>query len=94
MRRCCWRIFPGRNAGASLKPNLCSHRARHQLIFPGRNAGASLKHGPRIPGYPGQLVIFPGRNAGASLKLFKRGAAFTICGIFPGRNAGASLKRH
>ncbi len=36
-------IFPGRNAGASLKQHVLFRYHDHCRIFPGRNAGASLK---------------------------------------------------
>ncbi len=38
------RIFPGRNAGASLKhATMVQAGIGFNIIFPGRNAGASLK---------------------------------------------------
>jgi len=66
-------IFPGRNAGASLKPHAANHRGTApRLIFPGRNAGASLKHVVQFQ--KGERCgIFPGRNAGASLEYPGRG---------------------
>ena len=63
-------VFPGRNAGASLKhAGRGFLMERHGLVFPGRNAGASLKRVEVGVGRRAITVVFPGRNAGASLKL-------------------------
>ena len=36
-------VFPGSNAGASLKPIDPRETDRRRVVFPGSNAGASLK---------------------------------------------------
>ena len=36
-------VFPGRNAGASLKRSAKTGEVISSIVFPGRNAGASLK---------------------------------------------------
>ena len=87
-------IFPGRNAGASLKPHHAHKVRMHPGIFPGGNAGASLKREGRRNDPRALPQIFPGRNAGASLKRHacrSRDPQQRV--IFPSRNAGASLKR-
>ncbi len=77
MKQDCWMtmddavllIFPGRNAGASLKREVAGwHRGAAHGIFPGRNAGASLKLSSDGEQVFDLQLIFPGRNAGASLK--------------------------
>ncbi len=66
-------IFPGRNAGASLKqPGEQASLFQGGATFPGRNAGASLKQPHQVPVHCVVPAIFPGRNAGASLKLEAR----------------------
>ena len=61
------RRFPGRHAGASLKPLRGVDGEPVPACFPGRHAGASLKRRDHLEGVaPG--LRFPGRHAGASLK--------------------------
>ena len=64
MRRsiCVFYIFPGTNAGASLKLLFLNIECTHKEIFPGRNAGATLKLG-----LDGVLVPHGGRSSPAKM---------------------------
>ena len=61
-------VFPGDNAGASLKPWRLPRPMARSAVFPGDNAGASLKLGGRGRALAARDIVFPGDNAGASLK--------------------------
>ena len=61
-------LFPGHQAGASLKHVSGVQQATERLgLFPGHQAGASLKR-HALGGILLQRLLFPGHQAGASLK--------------------------
>ena len=60
-------LFPGHQAGASLKRFSYVLMPRFRRLFPGHQAGASLKPDVRGGGLGGRR-LFPGHQAGASLK--------------------------
>ena len=85
-------IFPGRNAGASLKLDGRRSVSAFGGIFPGRNVGASLKPtvGRSRPQWPAYL---PRQKCRGLIEACAGGmGARCHRDIFPGRNAGASLK--
>ncbi len=86
-------IFPGRNAGASLKWPAAPTPPRTLPIFPGRNAGASLKFGVLGGQSARGCVHLPRQKCRGLIEVCARGRVSRLyrC-IFPGRNAGASLK--
>ena len=86
-------VFPGRNAGASLKLERAAWHPEPLGRLPRQKCRGLIEAVPREPDPVPWTLVFPGRNAGASLKLVA--IAFIIMAlsvVFPGRNAGASLK--
>ncbi len=86
-------LFPGSDAGASLKPALPCCVVGHHVLFPGSDAGASLKHRRGQPRPVAPRNLFPGSDAGASLKQALAGVVVHAGQLFPGSDAGASLKQ-
>ena len=68
MERAARRLFPGSDAGASLKRSAPPRwGSQHTALFPGSDAGASLKL-RTLQGPHRLAALFPGSDAGASLK--------------------------
>ena len=93
--RGCRHLFPGHQAGASLKPGVQdSRRIRQASSLPRSPSRGLIEARRRPPGPPPPSALFPGHQAGASLKPGGApAAAVQRPPLFPGHQAGASLKR-
>ena len=87
-------LFPGHQAGASLKPNRSRNCSMRRLALPRSPSRGLIEAGCCCRTAEAGIGLFPGHQAGASLKRLKDWARPRYpLDLFPGHQAGASLKR-